>query len=130
MRGNPQLDYPVDLDPWLDGSVIDNRDKVVEDHVAIEEIGFGKALVSAVSGGDVPGLYPNDPVQVPKRNVAAAIAAGDLITGNVVNAKLNGVAIAPVTFASTCRWCRSPRDSGHHRCRGSVQQQQHRDLDR
>lgn len=100
MRGNPQPNYDVNLSPWLDGSVIDNRTKVAEDHVAIEEIGFGKALFSAGSEGSVPGLYPNSPVQLPKRNVAALVMSGDLVTSNVVNGKLNGVAIAPVTFAT------------------------------
>ncbi len=101
MRGTPQLDYPVNLDPFADGMIQDNRTRVVEDHVALETILFGLGVTSGANSDNTPGLTPNDPVQVPKRNVSAIVFSGDLVTSNVVNGLVNGVAIAPVTFAST-----------------------------
>lgn len=100
MRGTPQLDYDFNLDKFLDGMVQDGRTKVIEDHVALGLILFGRGLTSGSNSGSTPGLTENDGVQTPKRNVAALIASGDLEISNVVNGKVNGVAIDPVTFAS------------------------------
>jgi hypothetical protein len=40
-------------------------------------------------------------VRKQKRNASTLVAAGDLITANVVNGNVNGVALSPITFAST-----------------------------
>lgn len=57
---------------------------------AFEPIGLGLAVIQRIG-------YPNNG-RLPKANKATIVFAGDLITANVVNLKVNGVAMAPVTF--------------------------------
>ncbi len=40
-------------------------------------------------------------VRATKRNASTAVAAGDLITANVVNGNVNGVALSPITFLTS-----------------------------
>lgn len=40
-------------------------------------------------------------VMLPRNNTASSVFSADLVTGNVANATVNGVAISPVTYASS-----------------------------
>lgn len=91
MNGNPQTNYDINLAPTIDGMAADSRDKVIEPHAGLGTILFGMAVFSAQA---IAG------VRVAKRNQAANVLSGDLVTSNVINVTVNGVAISPVTFAT------------------------------
>lgn len=60
---------------------------------ATEAIGLGLGVVQRIG-------YPNQG-RLPKANKSTIVFAGDLVTSNVVNLKVNGLAMSPVTFSST-----------------------------
>jgi len=59
---------------------------------AAEAIGLGLAVVQKIGA-------PNQG-RLPKANVATIVFAGDLVTGNKINLKVNGHAMSEVTFAT------------------------------
>lgn len=91
MGGIPQTNYDINLTPTARGMKADSRDSVSESHAALELISFGDPLMSGDGGFGV---------RLPKRNTAVLTESGDLVTSNVVNLNVNGVAIAPVTFTT------------------------------
>ncbi len=87
-----QTDYNHSNGLSIDGQILDGRPSVIESPAAFEGVAFGRGIVSANG---------SDSVRTPRRNTAAIVEDGDLVTSNKVNGKINGVAIAEVTFAST-----------------------------
>jgi hypothetical protein len=90
-----QLDYPQDFPTGFPGMPADSGNLDVASKLAIERLDFGAAVVKATKSG-----YTQS-VRTPKRgNASTLVAAGDLITANVVNGNVNGVPISPITFAT------------------------------
>ena len=77
----------------MNGLIADAEFTAKDGLQAAEAIGLGLAVVQQV------GL-PNKG-RLPKANKSTIVFAGDLVTSNVVNLKVNGNAMAPVTFSST-----------------------------
>ena len=60
---------------------------------ASESIGLGVGVVQKIGS-------PNSG-RLPKANKGSIVFSGDLVTSNVVNLKVNGAAMSPITFSST-----------------------------
>lgn len=72
------------------GLIADSEYTAKDGLQAFEAIGLGLGVVQRIG-------YPNQG-RLPKSNKSTILFAGDLITANVVNLKIGGVAMAPVTF--------------------------------
>lgn len=90
-----QLAYDMDFPTGFPGMPADSGPMDVLSRLAVERLDFGVAVVPSSKSG-----YGQS-VRTPKRgNASTLVAAGDLITANVVNGNVNGVALAPITFAT------------------------------
>jgi hypothetical protein len=85
-----QLAYNINMGIANPGQLADAMNDHIESFQAYEIIGLGLGIV-ARTGSDYTG-------RLPKANKGTIVFAGDLITANVVNAKVNGNAMSPVTF--------------------------------
>ncbi len=91
-----QLSYAFDMNQAIAGMPVDASfdPKRVESALALEKLEFGFAAFKSTNSAK-----PRS-VRAPKRNAPVIVFAGDLITANVVNGTVNGVAISPITFAT------------------------------
>ncbi len=90
-----QLFYNQDMKIAQIGQLADARNRTVESYVAGEAIPFGRLVVRS-----------NDPakpntVRLPRATRGTVTFDANLIASNVVNGKVNGEAITPVTYASS-----------------------------
>lgn len=90
-----QTNYSADPDVAIAGMPADGHHLDGDSAFTVENMDFGVAVFRSDDT-----TKPNS-VRKTKRNGSTAVAAGDLITANVVNGNVNGVALAPITFAST-----------------------------
>jgi hypothetical protein len=88
-----QTSYNTNMSVANPGMIADATFDMIESFQAYEEIGLGKGIVKR-DGYDLVG-------RLPKANKSTLVFSGDLITDNVVNLKVNGTSIAPVTFSGT-----------------------------
>ena len=91
-----QLSYDFEFGQAIAGMPVDASfdAKRVSSAIALEKLEFGYAAFKSTNTAKTRS------VRAPKRNAPVLILAGDLITANVVNGTVNGVAISPVTFAT------------------------------
>lgn len=91
-----QTSYGFDFNQAIAGMPVDGSfdPRHVESWIAFENLDFGIALFKCDDT-----TKPNS-VRAPKRNKPVIVFAGDLITANVVNGFVNGVALAPITFGT------------------------------
>jgi len=91
-----QLSYNMDMNQAIAGMPVDATfdAKAVESALAIEKLDFGFAAFKSTSSANPRG------VRNPKRNAPVITYSADLVTSNVVNGFVNGVALAPRTFAT------------------------------
>jgi len=87
-----QLSYANTQAAFFAGMKADARFDEVESKKAEVAIPFGRGLCA--ESGDV------DTVRLPKKDVATLVFAGDFVTSNTINLKVNGTAIAQVTFGT------------------------------
>jgi len=88
-----QQTYNRYMDIAVPGLIADSEFTTKDGLQAFEAIGLGLAVVQRIG-------YPLQG-RLPKSGISTILFAGDLITANVVNLKVNGVAMAPVTFNTT-----------------------------
>lgn len=89
-----QLSYTQDPAVGMAGMPADGHLLDGDSAFAVGSLNFGYA---AIRSDDT--TKPNS-VRHTKRNASTLVAAGDLITANVVNGNVNGVALSPITFAT------------------------------
>lgn len=87
-----QTSYPQTMTPMLAGQILDARPAVVESPAALSSIAFGRGVTTANA---------SDTVRTPTRNTATLTGSGPLVASNVVNGKVNGVALTATTYASS-----------------------------
>lgn len=87
-----QLSYSNTQAAFFAGMKADARFDEVESKKAEVAIPFGRGLCA--ESGDV------DVVRLPKKDVAVLVFAGDFVASNTIDLKVNGTAIAQVTFAT------------------------------
>lgn len=87
-----QLSYSETQAAFFAGMKADSRFDEVESKQAAEQIVFGRAV--AAEPGNV------DSVVLPKNDNATLLFDADFVTSNTIDLKVNGVAIAQVTFAT------------------------------
>lgn len=87
-----QTTYPINQDAYLLGQIINTAYKHTEGKICKGVVPVGRG-VSKVIGKD-------DQVRLPASNSGKLVFAGDLVTSNVVDMDINGVAITSVTFAT------------------------------
>lgn len=88
-----QTTYPLNMPIGVPGRIADNCFKNNLSPICSEVIYAARGVCK------VPGLDYN--VQLPRTNQSVNVFSADLITGNVVNGTVNGVAIDPVTYATS-----------------------------
>ncbi len=69
--------------------------KRVSSALALEKLEFGFAAFKSTNAS-----YPRS-VRAPKRNAPVMTWSGDFVTSNVINGTVNGVALSPITFATS-----------------------------
>lgn len=87
-----QLNYSATPNAGFPGMKVNTTLDQVDSAAAQSAIGFGLGVVRADADKSL--------VRLPCRNHATIVFSADLITSNVVNGTINGVAIAAVTFAT------------------------------
>lgn len=90
-----QLNYNADPAVGMAGMPADGHMLDGDSAFTTENLDFGVAVFRS------DDTTRTRSVRRTKRNGSTLVAAGDLITANVVNGNVNGVALAPITFAST-----------------------------
>ena len=85
--------YPFDMPIGIPGRIADCGFKNTLSPQCLENI---PAAVGVMKPFNV-----DYKIMLPRNDTASSVFSGDLITGNVVNATVNGVAITPVTFATS-----------------------------
>jgi hypothetical protein len=90
-----QLSYLQDPAVGMAGMPADGHLLDSDSGFAIGNLEFGYAGMRSDDAARPRSVRP------PRRNATTAVAAADLVTGNVVNGNVNGSALAPITFAST-----------------------------
>lgn len=86
-----QTTYSINQSAAVQGMLVsDSLPRTVESCLAKEAITVGTGVVKVIG--------KDDQVRLAASNTGLITFAGDLITANVVNLKVNGSAIAPVTF--------------------------------
>ncbi len=88
-----QLDYNNDMNkgyPGLIGSLVNST---IRTKAAQHDIGFGMGVVS--------GSDADKQIRVPINDTGTLLFDADFVTDNVINLTVNGVAIVPVTFATS-----------------------------
>jgi hypothetical protein len=88
-----QTSYAIDQAVAFAGMKVDSMDDHVESFIADEAIPFGRGVSG--DAGDVTGI------QLPKNDVSTSTFDIAFEASNVINLKINGTAIAPVTYASS-----------------------------
>lgn len=89
----PQLSYPFLMDIGSVGLLADSGFRNVLSPIAFENFNVGLGLAKVIGQDYV--------VRLPQSNLSTAIINADLVTGNVINVSINGVALAPINFATS-----------------------------
>ena len=89
----PQLSYPFLMDVGSVGLLADSGFKNVLSPIAFENFNVGLGLAKVIGQDYV--------VRLPQSNLSTTVISADLVTGNVINVSINGVALAPITFATS-----------------------------
>jgi len=89
----PQLSYPFLMDVGSVGLLADSGFRNVLSPRAFENFNTGLGLAKVIGQDYV--------VRLPESNLSTIVLSGDLITANVINVSVNGVALAPITFATS-----------------------------
>lgn len=85
----PQLSYPFLMDVGSVGLLADSGFR----NVLSESFNTGLGLAKVIGQDYV--------VRLPESNLSTIVLSGDLITANVINVSVNGVALVPITFATS-----------------------------
>lgn len=88
-----QTSYPTLMVNGSEGLLADSGFKNVLSPSAYDQIPVGSG-VAKVFGVDYQA-------RLPEQNLATLVFSADLVASNVINGNINGVAIAPVTYASS-----------------------------
>jgi len=88
-----QTAYPIDMPIGVPGRIADNCFKNTLNPIAAESIYPARGVCKAPGEDYV--------VTLPRINQSVNVFSADLITANVINATVNGIAITPVTFATS-----------------------------
>lgn len=88
-----QNSYPFDMPIGIPGRIADCGFKNTLSPQCLETI---PAAVGVMKPFNV-----DYKIMLPRNDTASSVFSGDLVTGNVINVTVNGVAIAPVTFATS-----------------------------
>ncbi len=88
-----QLAYNINMGVANPGMIADAAFDMIESFQAFEVLDIGLGIIKR-AGYDLVG-------RLPKANKSTLVFSGDLVTSNVINMSVNGVAMSPVTFAST-----------------------------
>jgi hypothetical protein len=75
------------------GLIADSGFDNVLSPIAFENLDIGLGLAKVIGEDYV--------VRLPQSNLSTIVLNADLVTGNVINVTLNGVALAPITFATS-----------------------------
>ena len=89
----PQLSYPFLMDVGSVGFLADSGFRNVLSPIAFESFNTGLGLAKVIGQDYV--------VRLPESNLSTIVLSGDLVTSNVTNVSVNGVALAPITFATS-----------------------------
>lgn len=89
----PQLSYPFLMEVGSVGLLADSGFRNVLSPRAFENFNTGLGLAKVIGQDYV--------VRLPESNLSTIVLSGDLITANVINVSVNGVALAPITFATS-----------------------------
>ncbi len=87
-----QTSYSINKAAAFAGMLADLGFTYKESRGAVGNIGFGQGLVN--------GNVRANTAKAPKRNTATLTGSGPLVTANVVNGTVNGVALTATTFAT------------------------------
>lgn len=93
MSASFQTTYPFDMPIGIPGRIADCGFKNTLSPQCLEDI------PSAI--GVMKPFNVDYKIMLPRNDTASSVFSADLITANVINATVNGVAIAPVTFATS-----------------------------
>lgn len=88
-----QNSYPFDMPIGVPGRIADCGFKNTLSPMCLEDI--------PAALGVLKPLNLDYKIMLPRNDTASSVFSADLITGNVVNATVNGVAITPVTYATS-----------------------------
>lgn len=89
----PQLSYPFLMDVGSVGLLADSGFRNVLSPIAFESFNVGLGLAKVIGEDYV--------VRLPQSNLSTIVLNADLVTSNVINVTVNGVALAPITFATS-----------------------------
>ena len=87
-----QTAYNLNMGVAFAGMKVDSRFDLVESAAAFLAIPFGRAVASEAGEADV---------HIPVRDRGTITYSTDFITGNVIALSVNGIAISPVTYATS-----------------------------
>lgn len=87
-----QTTYPINQDAYLLGQIINSAYKHTEGKVVKGAVPVGRGVTKVVG--------KDNQVRLPAANQGSLVFSADIVTGNVINLNINGVAITPVTFAT------------------------------
>lgn len=90
-----QTAYNADPAIGFPGMVVDGHFWDADSAFAVGSLNFGYAAFRA----DDPARARS--VRSPKRNGSSIVWSGDFVAANVINGNVNGVALAPITFATS-----------------------------
>jgi len=86
-----QTTYSINQSVAMQGALVsDSQPRTIESCLAKEAITVGTGVIKVIG--------TDDQVRLPASNAGVLTFVADLITANVVNLKVNGSAISPVTF--------------------------------
>jgi len=89
----PQLSYPFLMDVGSVGLLADSGFKNVLSPIAFENFNVGLGLAKVIGQDYI--------VRLPQSNLSTIDLDADLVTSNVINVSVNGVALAPIIFATS-----------------------------
>ncbi len=89
----PQLSYPFLMDVGSVGLLADSGFKNVLSPIAFENFNVGLGLAKVIGQDYI--------VRLPQSNLSTIVLSSDLVTSNVINVSVNGIALAPITFATS-----------------------------
>jgi hypothetical protein len=90
-----QLSYGSQFDAAMAGMLAYGDESGVASGHALEDLGYGVAVFRAQS------TTKTRSVRTVKRNAPVQVWSGDFVTSNVINGVVNGVALDPITFATS-----------------------------
>lgn len=89
----PQLSYPFLMDVGSVGLLADSGFRNVLSPIAFQNFNVGLGLAKVIGQDYI--------VRLPQSNLSTTVINADLVTGNVINVSVNGVALAPINFAAS-----------------------------